>query len=53
MSEIRVRVKRTSGIEEEFTVNAGEYTTVLDALEAVRSSQDESLLYRHSRPSSR
>jgi len=43
-----IRIIRAGGEWAEFTVHAGEFTTILDALEQIRSEQDAGLLYRHS-----
>ena len=43
-----IRIVRAGGGQSEFTVQVGEFTTLLDALEQIRSEQDEGLLYRHS-----
>lgn len=46
--DVGIRVIRSGGGQSEFTVQVGEFTTLLDALEEIRSEQDASLLYRHS-----
>ena len=43
-----IRIRRTDGSRSVFTVGAGEYTTILDALEEIRTVHDRSLMYRHS-----
>ena len=43
-----IRIIRSGGERSEFTVQVGEFTTLLDALEQIRSEQDGGLLYRHS-----
>lgn len=43
-----IRIVRCRGEQSEFTVQVGEFTTLLDALEQIRSEQDRGLLYRHS-----
>ncbi len=43
-----IRIIRGGGEQSEFTVETGEFTTLLDALEEIRSEQDGGLLYRHS-----
>jgi succinate dehydrogenase iron-sulfur subunit len=43
-----IRIVRDGDRRTEFTVPVGEFTTVLDALEHIRSEQDDGLLYRHS-----
>jgi succinate dehydrogenase / fumarate reductase iron-sulfur subunit len=43
-----IRIRRSDGRATEHTVEAGQYTTILDALEQIRSEEDKSLLYRHS-----
>ena len=49
MNESRtLRVRRTGGTIDEFSVTAGPYTTLLDGLEEIRCRKDRSLVYRHS-----
>lgn len=48
MTRSTIRVRRTDGSHDEFSVSTGRYTTVLDALEEIRASHDEGVLYRHS-----
>jgi succinate dehydrogenase iron-sulfur subunit len=43
-----IRIVRDGDRSTEFTVQVGEFTTILDALEQIRNEQDEGLLYRHS-----
>jgi succinate dehydrogenase / fumarate reductase iron-sulfur subunit len=43
-----IRIQRDGRRQTEFQVNYGEFTTILDALEEIRSEQDEGVLYRHS-----
>lgn len=43
-----IRIVRSGDEQSEFTVEVGEFTTLLDALEQIRTEQDEGLLYRHS-----
>lgn len=44
----RIRIRRTDGSYSEFDLDVNSYTTVLDALEHVRSKADRTLVYRHS-----
>ncbi len=48
MTTRHLEIRRTNGSYERFPVQAGEYTTVLDALEEIRTKHDHTLLYRHS-----
>ena len=41
-------IRRTDGRVDPFVVHVGRYTTLLDALEEIRSDREHSLLYRHS-----
>ena len=43
-----IRIVRDGDKQSEFTVHVGEFTTIVDALEQIRSEQDEGLLHRHS-----
>lgn len=48
MEQKTIEIRRTRGDIDTFRVDAGEYTTILDALEEIRTTYDGSLLYRHS-----
>ncbi|MFW5742258.1 MAG: succinate dehydrogenase/fumarate reductase iron-sulfur subunit [Spirochaetota bacterium] len=43
-----IRIRRTGGRYDEFALEAGIYTTILDALEEIVAKTDATLLYRHS-----
>ena len=48
MTKKTIEIRRTDGHTDSFHVEAGAYTTILDALEEIRTNQDRTLLYRHS-----
>lgn len=48
LTMVTLRIRRSPSEQIEFTVEAGRYTTIMDALEQVRGEQDRNLLYRHS-----
>jgi succinate dehydrogenase / fumarate reductase iron-sulfur subunit len=48
MTEKIIEIRRTDGHHDSFPVRPHKYTTILDALEEIRTNQDSSLLYRHS-----
>ncbi|MFP4377509.1 MAG: succinate dehydrogenase/fumarate reductase iron-sulfur subunit [Spirochaetales bacterium] len=48
MSDATIKIRRTDGSYDSFVVKPSSRTTVLDALEKLRTEQDHSLMYRHS-----
>ena len=44
----RLAINRGGGVRDVFDIDYEKYTTILDALESIRSSREEKVLYRHS-----